>query len=334
MSRIFDALQRSETERRGADSDAPAATELLERAEREAAAQWDSSGAHTTAEGAETAALGSIFGSTCGTGIDAAVDRAPDAESIFTENPSAAFPHFRPHEISVSVQGKLVSLVATETPAAEAFRLLAVRLRHRRAERNLKKLLVTGSTPEEGKSMVAANLACTLAHGTPQRILLLDGDLRRPSVNRLFGLGAIPGICDCLRGEQRVQGCIYRLERAGIWVLPAGKTSATPLELMQSNKFSLLMGQLAAWFDWIVIDSPPVVPLADTSIWVRHADGVLLVARTGITRKGLLQKALEAIDQSKFVGALLNSSTSSRDQDYYHYRHPSATSPDSSPLHE
>jgi capsular exopolysaccharide synthesis family protein len=320
MSNIFDALQRSETERRGTDPGALAATELLERAEREAAAQRESSVLPGGFEEMRAPTLSSVPARRSAFAAISSADTADIAEFSRTSDVSAVFSQFRPHEISISLKSQLVSLVAADTPAAEAFRLLAVRLRHRRTERNLKKLLITGCTPQEGKSMVAANLACTLGQGTPQRILLLDGDLRRPSLDRLFGLGEVPGICECLRGEQRVQACIYHLQRAGVWILPAGRTSGNALELMQSNRFSLLIEQLTAWFDWIVIDSPPVVPLADTSVWARHADGLLLVTRTGTTRKGLLQKGLKAIDQSKIVGALLNSSTGSPDQDYYYYR--------------
>jgi Mrp family chromosome partitioning ATPase len=99
--------------------------------------------------------------------------------------------------------------------------------------------------------------------------------------------------------------------------LPAGDSSRNPLELMQSGRLSGLMEQLTSWFDWIVIDSPPVLPLADTSIWMRLADGVLLVTRQGATEKKQLKRALEAIEQKKLLGALLNSSESTTNNYYY-----------------
>ena len=86
---------------------------------------------------------------------------------------------------------------------------------------------------------------------------------------------------------------------------------------MQSGKLSLLMEQLETWFDWIVIDSPPVLPLADTSLWTRLADGILLVTRKGTTEKKQLQRGLEAVDKSKLLGALVNSSASAAHSDYY-----------------
>jgi len=89
---------------------------------------------------------------------------------------------------------------------------------------------------------------------------------------------------------------IYKLQGLGLWILPAGAAPQNPLELMQSGKLSVLMQQLEAWFDWIVIDSPPVLPLADTSLWSRLADGIVLVTRKGTTEKQQLQRGLEAVE--------------------------------------
>ena len=131
-----------------------------------------------------------------------------------------------------------------------------------------------------------------------------------------FGLGKAPGLCEWLSGETETRN-IYRLESLGLWVLPAGTTPQNPLELMQSGKLAQLMDQLQGWFDWIVIDSPPVLPLADTSIWSRLSDGILLVTRKGTTEKQQLQRGLEALEKSKLLGALVNSSENAAHSDYY-----------------
>ena len=166
--------------------------------------------------------------------------------------------------------------------------------------------------------MVAANLACALAQRTEQRVLLLEGDLRRPSQSQIFGLGKNPGLNECLRGERALTASIYHLESAGFWILPAGSAPSDALELLQSGRLSELMDQVTEWFDWIVIDSPPVLPLADTSVWMRLADGILLITRQGTTEKRLLQKGLEALEPKKLIGAVLNSSRSSGNGDYYY----------------
>jgi Mrp family chromosome partitioning ATPase len=96
---------------------------------------------------------------------------------------------------------------------------------------------------------------------------------------------------------------------------------------MQSGRLSAAMDQLAAWFDWIIIDSPPVMPLADTSVWMRLADGILLVVRQGLTEKGHLKSGLEVLERGKIIGAVLNGSNRPAQTDYYYNRIPSITSP-------
>ena len=301
MSQIFDALQRSEVERSGTDpAQFAAAADLLEVVERQV-----------------------VKSTTGGDGLAENTNRtdhrrvAKDAVDQF-----AQFPSLRG---LVSPQSKLVCITEQESLAAEKFRFLGVRLRHLQQKTILRRLLVTSSMAEEGKSTVAANLACTLAKRQQQKVLLLEGDLRRPSLAQRFGLGKVAGLTELLTGERDMVLSIYRLEGLGLWMLPAGSPPRSPLELMQSGKLSLLMEQLAGWFDWIVIDSPPVLPLADTSIWMRMADAVLLVTRPGKTAKLQLQRALEAIDQPKLLGALLNGSREAALSDYYGYHASSRT---------
>lgn len=325
MSRIFDALQRSEAERDGTDSSARlGATELLERAEREAVLQWRSGSSHGPTDGhvseAEAATRpAEVVPIAVGTTV-LHTPVVPQAEQ------RAAFPgDFQILQCVRPVQNRLVSLTNPECPAAEAFRLLSVRLRHLRRDRTLRRLLITSSIPQEGKSLVSANLACTLASDRQHRTLVLEGDLRRPSLLQIFGADPVPGISEWLRGEAALAGCIYHLEEPGLWILPAGHAGSTPLELLQSRKLPALMDQLSSWFDWVIVDSPPVMPLADTSIWGRLTDGVLLVTRSGVTQKAALQRALDALEPKKIIGALLNSS-SSDESGYYYYRSPAEDS--------
>jgi capsular exopolysaccharide synthesis family protein len=184
-------------------------------------------------------------------------------------------------------------------------------------KRKLKRLLITSTIPEEGKSTVAANLACTLASRRDHKVLLLEGDLRRPTLRQKFGLGKLPGLTEYLQGDIDAGQSICRLDALGIWMLPAGTPSANPLELLQGNRLAMIMDQLNTWFDWIVIDSPPVLPLADTSVWTRAADGILLVTRAGVTDRDQLRRGLETIESSKLLGALINSSINAAHSDYY-----------------
>jgi len=319
MSHIFDALQRSEGENTGVDSPPMSeATELLRRAERRAALKWESAAqARQTGgnEGSERAELIELRPEA--PAATAPVARIEDIHAPAHEQ-SDGFPQFQSIPITLAPQNRLVCFTDDDSLASEAFRLLGVRLQHIRRDRALRKLLITSTIPQEGKSMTAANLACTLAQKTQQKVLLLEGDLRRPSLSIEFGLSRNPGLCECLQGVRSLTNSIYRLEGAGLWILPAGIAHGNALELLQSGRLPAIMDQLTEWFDWIVIDSPPILPLADTSVWARVADGILMVTRQGITQKRHLQRGLEAIEQKKLIGALLNCSQRFADNDYYY----------------
>ena len=327
MSYIFDALQKSEAERSGIDRKAlAAATDVLQVAERQAAQNVGNHGQTATVPDRD-AALTVEDASAPSSALQFRASVEPATKPLIDQ-----FGQFQSLRMMVPLQSRLVCVTDKESLAAEKFRFLAVRLRQMQQTRRVKKVLVTSSVPQEGKSMVAANLACTLARRASQRTLLLDGDLRRPSLSNIFGLGKIPGICEWLQGDSGPADSIYNLEDAGLWILPAGSTPRNALELMQSGRLSALMDQLTAWFDWIVIDSPPVLPLADTSVWMRLADGVLLVARQGTSEKRQLQRGLEVVDRSKLIGALLNcSSNASHNDYYYHYKPSAAAQPEGNP---
>ena len=318
MSQIFDALQRSETERSGKDPAVPSATELLRKESFATASPMadQSRNARSTTVVAEP-------------GVDAVElkqDLVPAlAANLFTarsvlavEERSEGLMQCDILSISPSPQSHLVCLPDSESPANEAFHLLGVRLRHLRRQRPLKKVLITSTIPQEGKSMSAANLACTLALHTQQKVLLLEGDIRRPTQSKIFGIAGKPGICEWLNGEQSLMKSVYRLEGAGIWILPAGNGTGNSLELLQSGALTPMMEQLTNWFDWVVIDSPPILPLADTSVWTNIADGILLVTRQGITHKRQLKRGLEALGSQKLIGALLNSAKNAAHSDYYY----------------
>ena len=305
MSRIFEALQRSESERSGVTSAPPAlATELLQAVEREASVPAPQD---LTAN-----------------------ELAPhdfSEKELFAENDFAEsdLRQFQSLPVSLPADSKLICLTAPESLGAEKFRFLGVRLRQLQHSRPLKKLLITSTIPEEGKSTISANLATILARKQQPKILLIDGDLRRPALSKQFGLVKLPGLSEWLVGEPRPIEHIYRLEGPNLWFLPAGRPPENPLELMQSGRLSKLMEQLTAWFDWIIIDSPPVLPLADTSVWARLADGILLVTREGTTKRRQLLSGLQALEQSKLLGSVVNSCANTDHTNYYYRYGPLAT---------
>jgi capsular exopolysaccharide synthesis family protein len=319
MSRIFDALQRSEKERSGSEGAAlPAGPDLLVRAERRVASKWEAVSSHLEPEATSIADEHGIVERDVIPFAEAALEPPSNSEVLAAEERPDVPGRFQPLEISLPSQSRLVCLTDRENPTAEAIRLLGVRLRDLRLVRPLKKVLITSTIPQEGKSMISANLACALAHASDERTLLVEGDLRRPSLSHMFGIQKTPGIYEWLRDDDSPLTGIYRLEDAGVWILPAGKASSNPIELLQSQRLPALMDRLAAWFDWIIIDSPPVLPLADTSVWMRLADGILLVTRQGTTEKQQLKKGLEALEPNKLLGALVNGSIASAYSGYYY----------------
>jgi capsular exopolysaccharide synthesis family protein len=318
MSQIFDALQRAEGAREGTETAVPLqAAEVLRRAERLAATKWETQTLLGDANGLRAEDLG-VVQNEAGLDFTNQGAGAPTSDGTKTEERSRILAQFKTLPFTVSPDSRLVSVTDQDSASSEAFRLLGVRLRDLARTRSLKRVLITSTIPQEGKTTIAANLACTLARSTNQKILLLEGDVRRPALSQMLGLSGNPGICEWLRGNEKLTTCVYQIEGAGIWVMPAGTSPQNPLEVLQSLKLNALMSQLGEWFDTVVIDSPPILPLADTSVWMRLTDGIILVARQGITEKKQLQKGLETIDRQKLIGALLNCSSSPAHGHYYY----------------
>lgn len=319
MSLIFDALQRAEAERSGvATSTLSEAADVLQLAERHAISQRKAANQFGAADAEQSAERDTALPRNGIPPSATAVKSPLTAEPLPNDRQLDVFDQFASVEVSPPLENHLVSFRDGDSLAAEKFRFLGVRLQQLRRDRPLKKLLITSTIPQEGKSMVAANLACTLARRTHQKTLLVEGDVRRPALSQMFGLARIPGICEWLQGEADLTKSVYHLEGPGLWILPSGSTNKNPLELFQTGRLSPMMDQLTALFDWVIIDSPPVMPLADTSVWMRLADGILLVARQGITEKRQLQRGLEAIEPKKLIGALLNGSKTAAASDYYY----------------
>jgi capsular exopolysaccharide synthesis family protein len=226
-------------------------------------------------------------------------------------------------QVSVLPSSRLVFLTEPDSLAAEKFRFLGVRLRQLQQTRPLRKVLVTSTIPEEGKSTVSANLAGVLAR-RKQSVLLIEGDLRRPSLAQQFGLGRLAGLGEWLQSGRQTVANLYRLEGPELWFMPAGNPPENPLELLQSGRLFALMAQLSKLFDWIIVDSPPLLPLADTTVWTRVTDGTLLVAREGKSERKQLQRGLEALKKSDLLGVVLNGCLHPDHKSYYQRYAPSS----------
>jgi capsular exopolysaccharide synthesis family protein len=224
----------------------------------------------------------------------------PNAESVW--DPDTAFIV----RTNVSDEDRMPAWVSSYSFASEQFRLLATRLQQLQQARAFKSILLTSSVAEEGKSLLTLNLAMSLAQGGQQKILVVDADLRKPAVCRTLRLEDRQGIRDWYRTNRPVTDFICRIAGGNVWVLPAGQAAVDTLELLKSPRMSGLLASMSAIFDWILIDSAPLLPIADAEVISSIADGTIIVVRRDKSPKSALTQALERVAPQKMIGFLLN----------------------------
>jgi capsular exopolysaccharide synthesis family protein len=210
--------------------------------------------------------------------------------------------------VTAGLDRHLVAALAPTSLAAEQYRSLRTRLKRAESTRTLRTIAITSPNKGDGKSLTAANLALTMAQEFQQRVLLIDCDLRRPSVHRLFGLTDGPGLGDVLMSAAELDQALVALPEYHLTVLPAGLPPSRPAELLGSSAMRRILDTLRSRFDRILIDVPPVAPLADLHILAPMVDGLLMIVRAGITPKPAIERALAGLDASKVLGLVLNES--------------------------
>jgi capsular exopolysaccharide synthesis family protein len=208
--------------------------------------------------------------------------------------------------VEIRPESRIVAHSAPHSLGGERFRMLKSYLKELQAGGALKTLLITSASPQDGKSTVATNLATALSDGGKYKVLLIEADLRRPALKALLGLTIWPGLTEYLQDGIDPMAAIRRIEPLAIYLLPAGSQAANPLELLQSERFAQLMTSLATHFDWIVMDAPPAVPIADTLALTKAADSILLVVRAGQTAGHAVDEAMKQLVGHSVLGIILN----------------------------
>jgi capsular exopolysaccharide synthesis family protein len=229
--------------------------------------------------------------------------------------------------------------LADHGSGVEQFRSLRSRIYQARYEGPIKTILISSGMPSEGKSFVAANLAMSLARNSVTNILLIDGDLRRPTLHNLLGAPNQPGLTEYLMGEAALRDIMQRdhslkaVETAGessvsnLTFIPAGNCGDNSSELVAHHRMDELIATLSPHFDWILIDSPPVLAVTDAVELSRVADGVLLIARGARTPFDVAQRTQTTFSKSRILGFVLNDvkEMPKRGYNYYdYYRGPEA----------
>src|SRR5215467_11834435 len=188
----------------------------------------------------------------------------------------------------------------------ERFRTLRSRLYKIASTRKLKKVLITSGVAAEGKTFVASNLAQSIVQQPELRVLLIDADLRSSRLHLLFGAPSCPGLSDYLRGEADEYAVMQKGMSENLFLIPGGSLVSNPSELLLSDQMKQLLNTVTPCFDWIIIDSPPTLPVHDASILADLVDGVLFVIRAGSTDVEIVERTAAEFQGKNLLGAVLN----------------------------
>ncbi|MDL1968855.1 MAG: polysaccharide biosynthesis tyrosine autokinase [Deltaproteobacteria bacterium] len=207
-----------------------------------------------------------------------------------------------------NIDTNLVTLINPNSCESEQFKMLRTNLLFPISGKPPRTIMVTSAVPGEGKSFVAANLAVSIAQGINEHVLLMDCDMRMPTIHRSFGFGNVHGLSDYLSNGSFLSSSLLKTKVEKLTILPGGKPQHNPAELLSSEKMSKLLAEVKTRYPdrYIVIDSPPPQLTAETGAIARQVDGIILVVRFGSTRRELVEDTLEKLDKEKIVGVIVN----------------------------
>ncbi len=255
--------------------------------------------------------------------IRPAVSVSPVAESAgshprATASAVMAIPEFPVEEARLSAENRVVYYDDPRSPAADRFRLLRMRLKELWTAGKLKKLLVTSALAHDGKTTLILNLATALAERGKRNVLVIEADLHHSSLADYLKLKPWAGLTECLADGATPFSAIRRIEPLGWYLLPAGEPRRNPTELLQTPAFGQMIQEVSSCFDWVLIDSPPVIPLTDSLSLQQHADASLIVVRAGGTPGKAVEQTIAALGKKKILGIVLNG-VERKDHLYYRY---------------
>ncbi|MBV8895729.1 MAG: CpsD/CapB family tyrosine-protein kinase [Acidobacteriaceae bacterium] len=223
----------------------------------------------------------------------------------------------------------LVSPLNPREAPAEEFRTIRTRLNHMQTMQPLHTLVVTSASPAEGKSFTAMNLAVTQSQLADKRVLLADFDFRRPTVDKNFQIPSSPGITNYLLGKAPLHDVIRKIEGTNLFVMPAGEPVPNPLELLNLKECRALINGLRNYFDWVILDSPPLLFAADGNLLATMCDGTVLVVRIGTTTFDSVTRALQSLCENNVLGVVVNGARRGELYSKYTYYHDYYYAPES-----
>lgn len=217
------------------------------------------------------------------------------------------------------VEPRLVSITLPSSGYCEEYRNLRTQILHRSQRKKLQSIVVASINPGEGKTITAINLSWLLAQTDGVRCLIIDADLRMPSLTDYLGIETEQGLSDVLSGTASVEDTIIKIEPAGLYVLPGGEARGDVAELISGPKFKEILRKGREMFDLVIIDAPPLGVFTDANILINHADGAMLVIRAGHTRYSTIDRILESVSRERMLGVVLNHSEDTLKESHYGY---------------
>jgi capsular exopolysaccharide synthesis family protein len=248
------------------------------------------------------------------------VRQRPFASAVpATESKVASAPEPQIEERAVQPRLDERAAKAIESPIfVEQFRRASATLIEAQAAGNLKVLLVASATPGDGKTMTALNLALVLGRSYGRRVLLIDGDLRRPSLHRVVGVGNRSGLADALQAKTDVRLEVVPITET-VTLLPAGPADPDPLRSLSSARMKRVIQEASQRFDWVIIDSAPVGAVADAAVLATLVDGIVFVVRAGHSQYPVVKKSMQTLGHDRILGVILNG-VEGQPEDHYYYR--------------
>ena len=217
------------------------------------------------------------------------------------------------------VEPRLVAITQPHSNYCEEYRSLRTQVLHRSQKQKLQSIVVASVGPSEGKSVTALNLSWLLAQTDGVRALIIDSDLRMPSLADYLGIETEKGLSDVLAGKSSLKDSIIKLEPSGLHLLPGGEARSDVAELISGPKFKDILSEAREMFDYVIIDAPPLGIFTDATVLINHADGAILVVRANRTRYKDVDRILETLPRERMLGAVLNQSDDVLTESHYNY---------------
>lgn len=297
MSRIHEALKRAEEERAGRPAHAP---EPRAEIEMESAAALE-----TEASSAETL-------------VEVPASDSPDI-AIDELSREVLKTHVKQFDWNPHPKTMLFFGSDSYAPGTEEFRSLRSNLYSLREAKPLRTILVTSSTPKEGKSFISANLAQILVRQPDRRVLLIDADLRWSRLHLSFGSPSVPGLVEYLNGEADELAVMQRGPLENLYFIPGGKHPANPAELIANGRLKDLLSRVSPLFDWVIIDSPPALAVSDAKVMSNLCDGIIIVVGAASVGYPLVQKTHQQFKGKRLLGVVLNRAEPRMSYSYKYY---------------